>query len=90
MTATLDRLRAATVDLPFTYHCQICEAPLEAITFSDGGGWSIRGLLMRGRRRFKSALCFEHYVDACRAARRTAAVEDAPYPRPGWPGRRTF
>jgi hypothetical protein len=67
-TALAARLRSETVDLPLTYRCQVCEASLGAVTFSDGGSWSVRGLASRGRRRFKSTLCFGCYVAACRAA----------------------
>jgi hypothetical protein len=70
MTATLTaaRLQAETVDLPLRYDCQVCERPLQAVAFSDGGHWSIRGLAMRGRRRFKSTLCFDCYMTARRSA----------------------
>jgi hypothetical protein len=68
MTLTRPRLAAATVDLPLTYACQVCDRPLEAVEFTNGRGWSVRSLAMRGRRRFKSVLCFDHYVAAYRAA----------------------
>jgi hypothetical protein len=74
MTPTLAaRLQAATiaVEAPLVYRCKVCEARLEPVEFSDGGSWSVRGLAMRGRRRFKSTLCFDCYMTACRSALKT-------------------
>jgi hypothetical protein len=80
-TTTLrTRLAEATVAVepPLVFRCEACDRPLEAVEFSTGRHWSIRGLAMRGRRKHKTVLCFGHYVDACRSAKRIDPAEPVP------------
>jgi hypothetical protein len=89
ITPTAARLQAATVavEAPLVYRCEVCSRPLEPVELSTGRHWTARGLAMRARRKHKSILCFDHYVAACRAVRRTVAVESV-HPKPGWPERK--
>jgi hypothetical protein len=56
----------ALPDTALRYDCSVCERPLKPVEFRDGGHWGIRGLAMRGRRRFKGLLCWDCYLTACR------------------------
>jgi hypothetical protein len=58
------RRRPARLVAPLVYRCEVCERRLAPVRLARGATWTPQGLAMRGRRRFKSVLCWSCYRKA--------------------------